>query len=301
MTRTIALVIVCALAGCGAKMKMASAPMAAAAPSMAAPAAPPPLDRSVFARDPNGQLCEDALQKILGVADRARSAVARRRAADHHRDRLARAEPRLPARAAGHGPARRAAAQGRGVLAGHRDDADSVGRARHGGAARSVGALPAALRGAVSRGAREEVAPRTRGRSDVRDGVGAVFVPGREHEVYGYIEATMFDVKTGLLMFTTRRAVMGSEQRTSGTPMTSSSSSRRTRPASSRRSSRPTCSSTCAGSRMRRSPRTTSCTCRARRSSIRPKLRRSRPTRTDDVGATSTSIGSWVGRFTPRC
>jgi hypothetical protein len=43
-------------------------------------------------------------------------------------------------------------------------------------------------------------------------GVGALIAPGREHEVYGYIEATMFDVKTGLLMFTTRRAVMGTEE-----------------------------------------------------------------------------------------
>ena len=34
---------------------------------MAPPAAPPPLDRWVFARDPNGQLSEDMLQKILGT------------------------------------------------------------------------------------------------------------------------------------------------------------------------------------------------------------------------------------------
>ncbi|CAN5462729.1 hypothetical protein BH11MYX1_BH11MYX1_54390 [soil metagenome] len=38
-------------------------------------------------------------------------------------------------------------------------------------------------------------------------GVGAFFLPGQSREIYGYIEATMFDVKTGLLMFTTRRAV----------------------------------------------------------------------------------------------
>src|SRR5438067_1264194 len=42
-------------------------------------------------------------------------------------------------------------------------------------------------------------------------GVGALFLPGQEQEVYGYIEATMFDVKTGLLMFTTRRAVMAAQ------------------------------------------------------------------------------------------
>ena len=129
-------------------------------------------------------------------------------------------------------------------------------------------------------------------------GVGALFLPGQQHEVYGYIEATMFDVKTGLLMFTTRRAVDGAREQHERVAhrATSSRSSRRTRrskfaPELAHRLPR----STCAGSRTRRSPRTTSCTCPARRSSIRPKLRRSRPTRTDDVGATSTSIGcaSW--------
>ena len=38
-------------------------------------------------------------------------------------------------------------------------------------------------------------------------GIGALFLPGQRQEVYGYIEASMFDVKTGLLMFTTRRAI----------------------------------------------------------------------------------------------
>jgi hypothetical protein len=42
--------------------------------------------------------------------------------------------------------------------------------------------------------------------------VGALFLPGKQHEVYGYIEATMFDVKTGLLMFTTRRAIMATKR-----------------------------------------------------------------------------------------
>jgi rhombotail lipoprotein len=41
--------------------------------------------------------------------------------------------------------------------------------------------------------------------------VGAFFMPGKQHEVYGYIEATMFDVKTGLLMFTTRRSIMATK------------------------------------------------------------------------------------------
>jgi hypothetical protein len=42
--------------------------------------------------------------------------------------------------------------------------------------------------------------------------VGAAFLPGQQQEVYGYIEATMFDVKTGLLMFTTRRAIVASQR-----------------------------------------------------------------------------------------
>ena len=45
---------------------MASAPMAAA-PRRRCRSAPPPLERSLFARDPNGQLTEDALQKILAA------------------------------------------------------------------------------------------------------------------------------------------------------------------------------------------------------------------------------------------
>ena len=42
-------------------------------------------------------------------------------------------------------------------------------------------------------------------------GVGALFLPGQKQEVYGYIEASMFDVKTGLLMFTTRRSISASQ------------------------------------------------------------------------------------------
>src|SRR5678815_5018493 len=67
MTR--ASIFICFLfsVGCASsRAKMASAPMAAGAPSaMSQP--PPPLERSVFARDPHGQLSEDALQKLLGT------------------------------------------------------------------------------------------------------------------------------------------------------------------------------------------------------------------------------------------
>src|SRR5690606_5272872 len=41
--------------------------------------------------------------------------------------------------------------------------------------------------------------------------VGALFLPGQRQEVHGYIEASMFDVKTGLLMFTTRRAIQAAQ------------------------------------------------------------------------------------------
>jgi hypothetical protein len=37
--------------------------------------------------------------------------------------------------------------------------------------------------------------------------LGALFLPGRTLEVGGYIEASLFDVKTGLLLFTVRRRV----------------------------------------------------------------------------------------------
>ena len=52
--------IAVSLVACGAArpMKLASAPMA---PSAVQPA-PVPIDRSLFARDPGGQLTEDALQ-----------------------------------------------------------------------------------------------------------------------------------------------------------------------------------------------------------------------------------------------
>ena len=57
----VSLCLMVVLSACGAKMRMASAPMAAAG---SAPM-PAPLDRSLFARDPGGALSEDALQKIL--------------------------------------------------------------------------------------------------------------------------------------------------------------------------------------------------------------------------------------------
>ncbi|MBA3542656.1 MAG: hypothetical protein H0T79_23775 [Deltaproteobacteria bacterium] len=195
-----------AFAGCGAKMKMASAPMAGPPP---AALAPPPLDRSLFARDPNGQLSEEALQKILAAP----------------------IELELPARVGvlpiatasdwrGPGPDARVPA-GLGSL---------VNRLRRDAAFSLVTQTMVIPSGALGMEALREIAARYRLRylllyreviaKDAMLGpwawgyatlVGALFLPGQRQDVYGYLEATMFDVKTGLLMFTTRRSITASQ------------------------------------------------------------------------------------------
>ena len=176
---------------------------------MAAPAAPPPLDRSVFARDPNGQLSEDMLQKILASP----------------------IELDLPSRV--------------GILPimtatdwrGPSPDYDRVpagvsplvARLRKDAAFSLVTEMMPIPSGALGMEALREAAGRYRLRYVIlyreviakknhlnawawgyATAVGALFLPGKQHEVFGYIEATMFDVKTGLLMFTTRRSVTAS-------------------------------------------------------------------------------------------
>lgn len=185
--------------------------MPSAAPSMAAPAAPPPLARSVFARDPNGQLSEDMLQKILaspieldlpsrvGVLPIITATDWRGPSPDYER---------VPA----------------GV-------APMVARLRKDAAFSLVTEMMPIPSGALGMEALREAAARYRLRYVVlyreviarkhhrnawawgyATGLGALFLPGAQHEIYGYIEATMFDVKTGLLMFTTRRSLMASER-----------------------------------------------------------------------------------------
>jgi len=193
------------LAACGAQMKMASAPMAQ---GEAPPVAPPPLDRSLFARDPGGQLTEDALQKILAAP----------------------IELDLPARV-GVVPVL-TATDWRGpspdylVPAGV---APFVERLRGSEPFTLVTEVMAIPSGALGMEALREIAARYQLRyvllyreviaKDRRlnkaawgyaTGVGALFIPGQRHQVYGFVEATLFDVKTGLLLFTTRRAVNGS-------------------------------------------------------------------------------------------
>jgi hypothetical protein len=184
---------------------MASAPMAAA-PAEAAPA---PLQQSVFARDPHGQLTEEALQKILAAP----------------------IELALPSRVGvlpiatatdwrGPGPDERVPA---GV-------APLVERLRSDGAFSLVTQTMVIPSGALGMEALREIAARYRLRYlllyreviakettlnawawGYATGLGALFLPGRDQHVYGYIEASMFDVKTGLLMFTTRRSILAQD------------------------------------------------------------------------------------------
>jgi rhombotail lipoprotein len=207
-TLTALCLVLCA--ACGAsQMKMASAPMAqGAAPPM--PQAPPPLERSLFARDPNGALSEDALQKILAAP----------------------IELELPARVGvlpimtatdwrGPGPDGRVPA-GLATLVKslRKDPAFSL--------VTQTMVIPS---GSLGMEALREIAARYRLRylllyrevlatdsqlNRIAWGyatiVGALFLPGKHQEVYGYTEVTMFDVKTGTLMFTTRRAIAASQR-----------------------------------------------------------------------------------------
>jgi len=194
-------------------MKMASAPMAAAASrgAIEQPAPPPPLDRSVFARDPQGQLSEDMLQKILGTPIEldlpSRVGVL---------PILTATDWRGPSPDYEHVPA--------GV-------ANLVTRLRKDAAFSLVTEMMPIPSGSLGMEALREAAARYRLRYVIlyrevlakkhhqnawtwgyATAVGALFLPGKQHEVYGYTEATMFDVKTGLLMFTTRRAIMASKR-----------------------------------------------------------------------------------------
>jgi hypothetical protein len=173
---------------------------------MVSEAAPPPLQQSLFARDPHGQLTEEALQKILAspieLALPSRVGVLPIATATDWR---------------GPGPDDRVPA---GV-------APLVERLRGDSAFSLVTQTMVIPSGALGMEALREIAARYRLRYlllyrevlarqsrlnawawGYATGLGALFLPGRDHEVYGYIEASMFDAKTGLLMFTTRRSIV---------------------------------------------------------------------------------------------
>jgi rhombotail lipoprotein len=190
------------LGACAAQMTSARVPSMAAAAMPGAP--PPPLDRSVFSRDPNGSLSEDDLQRIL------ESPI----------------ELDLPQRV--------------GVLSVN-SATDWHGPSPSGEVPSGVSAFASNLHGdmftlvtdvmnipsgGLGMQALREVAARYRLRylvlyrqdlhQEVRaNGValgyitvlGAFFLPGQTLAVDGYLEASLFDVKTGLLLFTVRRSV----------------------------------------------------------------------------------------------
>jgi hypothetical protein len=196
--------------GCGARkpMHMASARMAEAPAAAAEP--PPPLDRSVFARDPQGQLTEENLQKILAAP----------------------IELDLPARV-GVIPIM-TATDWRGPSPDFRVPAGVAPFVRKLRGSEPFSMLTETMpipSGSLGMEALRELSARYRLRYVIlyrevlgtkkklnkwawgyTTLIGAAFLPGQQHEVYGYIEASMFDVKTGLMMFTTRRAVRGSMQ-----------------------------------------------------------------------------------------
>ncbi len=194
--------------GCGGQQKMASSAMAAAqAPMM--PNAPPPLDKSLFDRNPNGSLTEENLQKILAAP----------------------IELELPARVGlipimtakdwrGPGPDDRVPSGVEPLLA-------SLRKSPHFTLLTQTMVIPS---GALGMEALREIAARYRLRyvmlyrevlandssmTAVAWGyatiIGAFFLPGKRQEVWGYTELSMFDVKTGTLMFTTRRAIAASQ------------------------------------------------------------------------------------------
>ncbi len=197
--------VIAAIAGCGANKTMSSARM-----PVAPAAAPPALDRSVFSADPNGKLTEDNLQKILAAP----------------------IELSLPARV-GVLPIMEAT-DWRGPGPDHRVPAgvsELVKRLRQDAAFTLVTETMVIPSGALGMEALREIAARYRLRylllyrevlsTDSRLNawafgyatvIGALFLPGKRHEVHGFSEATMFDVKTGTLMFTARRAIHATER-----------------------------------------------------------------------------------------
>ena len=195
-----------ASSGCAVSAYEPSHAVAHAAPVQAP--APPPLERSLFARDPNGQLTEDSLQRILDAP----------------------VEVELPARvgilpilapADWHGPAPdyRAAPSGSGAFT----------RALTGTEPFTlVTEMMPIPSGALGMEALREVAARYRLRylllyrevaahrvhaNGAAAGyitlIGAFFLPGQTLAAHGYLEASLFDVKTGTLLFTVRRDFAG--------------------------------------------------------------------------------------------
>jgi hypothetical protein len=186
-----------------------SAMMASRAMAPGAPGASLPLARSLFARDPSGQLTEDALQQILAAPIEldlpSRVGVLPIQTATDWRGPGP--DDRVPAGVAGfvdklrRDPAFSLVTQTMVIPSG------ALGmEALRENAARYRLRYLLLYREVIARTVRLDVW--ALGYATV---VGALFLPGKRHEVHGYLEATMFDVKTGLLLFTTRRAVTATQ------------------------------------------------------------------------------------------
>lgn len=204
ISSTVALGTAC---GGAAKATYSSRAMPSAAPAPA-PSAPKVLERSVFARDPNGQMTEDRLQEILSSE----------------------LQLDLPARVGilpivdatdwrGPGPLYSAApAAMAGLVKGLRGSEPFT----------LVTEMMPIPSGALGMEALREMAARYKLRyiimyrervgakkranpwaAGYATGVGALFLPGDTLHVGGFVEATLFDVKTGILNFTVRRRVSG--------------------------------------------------------------------------------------------
>jgi hypothetical protein len=194
--------------GCGAS-RMSSARMAPAAMVAAAQAVPAPLDHSVFDKNPYGQLSEEKIQQILAAPIElvlpARVGVLPVITASDWRG----PSPDFGRSAAGVTPL-----------------VNSLRKTTLFNVVTQMMPIPSgalgmeALREAASRYRlrylilyREVIAPKTRLNGwafGYATGIGAMFLPGKSYSAAGYIEASMFDVKTGLLLFTSRRSITAS-------------------------------------------------------------------------------------------
>jgi hypothetical protein len=205
MSKATAAVVALALIGCGgARAKYASTAM------VEAPAAAQPqiLERSVFARDPQGQLTEEGIQKILDAP----------------------LQLELPARVGvlpvvdavdwrGPGPSYEMAPAAMDALVKGLRGSDPFTHITE------MMPIPS---GALGMEALREMAARyqlryvllyretmhTKERANAwavgyATLIGALFLPGDTLSVEGYVEASLFDIKTGVLVFTVRRRVTG--------------------------------------------------------------------------------------------
>lgn len=209
MPRPLIIVIALSLAaGCGAAKRYQSAPAAVTAATAAAK--PAALQRSVFSRDPQGQISEAELQKILS----------------------AKIDLELPARVGVLGVV--AADDWRGPSPSYEMAPAALGdltdALRKGELFTLVTEMISIPSGALGMEALRELAARYQLRYIllyrerlVDDStanpwmwgyatlVGALFLPGSSLHVRGYVQASLFDVKTGLLLFTVRRRVAAEE------------------------------------------------------------------------------------------